>query len=246
MAFALDPIEQIDGPVLGLSALRGTPGWSAAITRLRSAWEADGARAHERAVEIRSAFSGRRGLMVLDVVLSRQRQYTARVTPLLNGWIDSVHEQDGELTMGWLADHPTSCVGLPLRVGEADTIVGLAAALLRYGAEHQLGEDDACTSWAASARGLELAPKLDPYVGAVKGIGPALLAYTRMLCGADTIKPDVRVLKGLKRFGLQIAVSDAAAGFVAAVCVAYELGIPVIELDQLLWYSTEATGQPPT
>lgn len=219
--------------------LRATPGWDDAINALRVVWESDGEHARTRAAEIRSNFAGRRGLMVLDVVLSRQRRYTARVTPRLNRWLEHVAEQRGVPTLRWVEGNPDSYVDLGLRDGEADTIGNVTAGLLRYADDHRLDEDQACVAWAHEVGGLEVAPDLDPYIGAVKGIGPALFAYLRILCGADTIKPDVRVLKQLRRVGVQVAPASAAAGFLAASAVAHELGIPVIELDQLLWYATE-------
>lgn len=86
---------------------------------------------------------------------------------------------------------------------------------------------------------MDIAPKLDPYVGSVSGIGPALFAYMRILCGADTIKPDVRVIREIRALGVAIPLGDAIAGFVVAGCLAYELEISLIELDQLLWYAQE-------
>lgn len=225
-----------NGNVLGLDALRGTPGWITACDTLRATWAERGAQATERARAIRGNFAGRRGQMVLDVILSNQRRYQARVVPLLNRWLERVREAGGEPTLAWLRDNPASYDGLGLRRHESGTIAGVTAGLLRYGDSHGLaGEDEACVDWARGAAGLELAPKVDPYVGSVRGIGPALLAYCRILCGADTIKPDVRVLKQLRAMGVSIPAADAAAGFVVAGAVAHELGISLVELDQLLW-----------
>ncbi len=188
-----------DVAVLGLAALRRTPGWAEAMSKLRVQWQQHSVAARERARRKRSEFEGRRGTMVVDVVLSRQRRYDTHVQPCIRRWEQDVAERNGVPTLRWLVDHADliTAPALPLRRGEAATILGVAHALLRYGADLDLDpadEDQACRSWAAAVAGLEFAPALDPYVGAVSGIGAALFAYTRMLCGADTVKPDVRVL----------------------------------------------------
>jgi hypothetical protein len=241
--------RQARGDVLGLAALRRTSGWAGAMRSLRAQWQQHGAAARERAARKRSEFRGRRGTMVVDVVLSRQRRYDTHVRPCLDRWDRTVAGQDGVPTLRWLVANPDLIAAptLPLRKGEAGTILGVASALLRYGADLGINpgnEDRACESWATAAAGLEFAPKLDPYVGAVSGIGAALFAYTRMLCGADTVKPDVRVLAALRRHGVDLP-GDNAAGFIAVTCAAHELGIPVIELDQILWLDApDRSGSP--
>jgi hypothetical protein len=225
-------------PAIGLKALQATPGWSSAIDSLRRAWETGGEHARVRAQEIRSNFRGQRGLMVLDVVLSRQRRYDSRVAPMLARWTAKVTGLGAQPTLAFVAEHPDSYVEFAARTGEADTTAAVARSLLRYGSDHGLTEDNAiCEAWASSTVGLEVAPRLDPYVGSIRGIGPALFAYARLLCGADTIKPDVRVLRQLRAHGIEVEAKDAVAAFLAAQAVAHELGIDVVELDQLLWYA---------
>jgi hypothetical protein len=189
--------------------------------------------------------------MVVDVVLFRQRRYDTHVQPCIRRWEQGVAGRDGVPTLRWLVEHAdlVTAPALPLRRGEAATILGVAHALLRYGADLDLDpadEDQACRSWAAAVAGLEFAPALDPYVGAVSGIGAALFAYTRMLCGADTVKPDVRVLAALRRHGVDLPGDNAAAGFIAVACAAHELRIPVIELDQILWLDVPPPGGAPS
>ena len=62
-----------------------------------------------------------------------------------------------------------------------------------------LSEDEGCLRWAHGVAGLEHAPGLDPVVGSVNGIGPALFAYLRMRSGADALKPDLRVARALRK-----------------------------------------------
>lgn len=86
----------------------------------------------------------------------------------------------------------------------------LASGLLRFGADMGSGNDDeAVEGWARTVAPLEVAPALDPYVGAVKGIGIALFCYMRMRAGADSLKPDVR--QTLKRLGFEIFSSLLSA-----------------------------------
>jgi hypothetical protein len=68
----------------------------------------------------------------------------------------------------------------------------VAGGLARYGDAHGLSEENAATAWGRATAGLDLVPHLDPYLGRMDGIGVALFTYMRMLCGADTLKPDVR------------------------------------------------------
>jgi hypothetical protein len=241
--------HEAQADVLGLAALRRTPGWDGAMRSLRAQWQQHGAAARERAARKRREFRSRRGTMVVDVVLSRQRRYDTHVRPCLDRWDQTVAGQEGVPTLRWLVDNPdlVAAPTLPLRKGEAATILGVASALLRYGTDLGIDPDDedrACESWANAVAGLEFAPKLDPYVGAVAGIGAALFAYTRKLCGADTVKPDVRVLAALRRHGVDLP-GDNAAGFIAVTSAAHELGIPVIELDQILWLDApDRSGSP--
>jgi hypothetical protein len=202
-------------------------------------WSLHGDHASQRTKEIAVYHTGRRGLMVVDVVMSNQRRYDKIVAPMLKRWSEEVRRSGGEPSLKWLAHHPLSSPTYPLRSTESETITGVALGLLRFGKEHGLDEDGACIAWANSAQGLDIAPKLDPYVGVVKGIGPALFAYARILCGADTIKPDVRVIKELRALGVALPLGDAIAGFVVANCLSYELGITLVDLDQLLWYAQD-------
>jgi hypothetical protein len=233
------PEEEREPEPVGLTPLRATAGWPEAVAKLREMWAIHGDHAKQRAAEIADYHAGRRGLMVVDVVLSNQRRYDRIVTPLLNRWREEVRQAGGDQSLKWLVDHPLSSPTYPLRRTESATIANVALGLLRFGSDYGLDEDEACTTWAMSVHGLELAPKLDPYVGAVSGIGPALFAYTRILCGADTIKPDVRVIRELQSLGVALPSGDPIAGFVVAACMAYELRISLVELDQLLWYAQD-------
>jgi len=82
---------------------------------------------------------------------------------------------------------------------------------------------------------LEHAHGLDPVVGSVRGIGPALFAYMRMRCGADALKPDLRVRNALRSVGLAVPSGEHEI-LVLARALAQEIGISALQLDQLLWW----------
>lgn len=75
---------------------------------------------------------------------------------------------------------------------------------------------------------------LDPIVGSVKGVGPALFAYMQMRSGGDAVKPDLRVTRGLRRLGF-IVPGGMHATLVVARAAAAEIGTTLLVLDQLLW-----------
>jgi hypothetical protein len=82
------------------------------------------------------------------------------------------------------------------------------------------------------------ATQLDPYVGAVGGIGHALFAYLRMRCGADALKPDLRVHRALVDLGFLLP-RDEPALLVVNGAVAAKLRTSRLVSDQLLWGWTE-------
>jgi hypothetical protein len=69
--------------------------------------------------------------MLPDVVLSRQRRYDTHIQPCLHPplrWQRAVAERGGLPTLHWLVDHAdlVATPALPLRRGEAATILGVA------------------------------------------------------------------------------------------------------------------------
>lgn len=112
-------------------------------------------------------------------------------------------------------------------------MAAVAGNLVQLASQDGSGEDSVCEAWAFNVAPLELTPELDPIVGRVTGIGPALFAYMRLRCGADTIKPDLRVQRALRATGLRVPTSHAA--IVLSHALAADLGIRTCELDKLLW-----------
>jgi hypothetical protein len=133
-----------------------------------------------------------------------------------------------------LADSEVDPKDFGLQKTEPRTLQTVAINLLSFCEAEGLSEDDGCRAWADGVQGLEHAPKLDPVVGGVSGIGPALFSYMRMRCGADALKPDLRVAEVLRMLGFDSA-GDQHSILVIARAAATELGVSLLVLDQLLW-----------
>ncbi len=192
-----------------------------------------GVSAREAALSYATVYAGRRAPMVFDVVASRQRNYEKRVRPL----VERFSATPRAATLAALAaDGPGDDWGV--RAGENDTMRLVAAGLLRFGADHNCAGDDATVqSWADQTLPIVDAHGLDPYVGSISGIGPALFAYLRMRSGGDGIKPDIRVRRGLTSAGFNVPRADLAM-LRLAEAVAAEADIPQLVLDQLLWLNS--------
>jgi hypothetical protein len=214
-----------------LLLLRKRPGWDDALGSLQGLYQSHGDGANTRAAEYASLYREHRAAMVFDAVASRQRRYVPRVLPL----VAAFQQTPAAASLSSLAKLGPSNVSLV--TGEGETMRDVAAGLLRFGADSGHGTDDAAVeAWATSVAPLEFAPALDPYVGAVKGIGIALFCYLRMRAGADALKPDVRVRKALGRLGFDIPDGEAAL-LVTASALAEELAVSRLVLDQLLWWA---------
>lgn len=216
-----------------LLLLRRRPGWSEAVAQLKALASTHGDAARAAAATYGAVYVGRRGAMVVDVVASRQRKYEARVVPLVARWSAAV----GEPTLAALAAQELRARDFGLQESEPVTMQSVAANILEFAHERGYSEDDACRAWADGVEGLEHAHKLDPVVGGVPGIGPALFAYMRMRCGANTLKPDVRVATGLRELGFTTS-SDGHSILVVARAAAAEVDMDLLSLDQLLWGRT--------
>jgi hypothetical protein len=179
-----------------------------------------------KAEEIKSVYRGQRGLMVVDVVSSRRRNYEHRVKAMLNVYRESTED----LSLAYLATHEPPNLGL--MHGEAETMQEVAKALLQYGAELKLAsEDEIAETWANNSADPEVASIVD----SVRGIGPALLQYLRLLSGVDTIKPDVWVRAELEKVGVPVRLFSDEGIVEVATQLSEALEIPLSVLDQLLW-----------
>lgn len=210
--------------------MRKRSGWPEAVERLRALAVSRGNGPHRAAEEYADVYRGRRGAMVFDVVISRQRKYQSVVLPRVEKWVGSV----GEPSLASLAHSEVNPKEFGLQRTEPLTLQTVATNLLSFCQAEGLSEEDGCRAWADGVQGLEHAPKLDPVVGGVPGIGPALFAYMRMRCGADALKPDLRVADALRKLGFDSA-GDQHSILVVARAAATELGVSLLVLDQLLW-----------
>jgi len=181
--------------------------------------------------QVEATYSGRRGAMVVDVVTSRQRQYRARVLKIVRGWSASVATP----TLQALAENPLDKKLFGLREGESESMSNIAKGLLRFGFDFEIeGEDLICQNWSRAVEDFRFAPKLDPYVGHLNGMGIALFAYLRKLSGAEAIKPDVRVRKRLQSIGFEVP-DGAHALMMLCEILADELKISRSTFDTYLW-----------
>lgn len=179
-------------------------------------------------------YSGKRGAMVVDVLASRQRKYTSRVVKIVDDWTSRVPSS----SLLDLVDNPLDQALFGLRKGEADSMTKVAKGLLRFGEDYEIDQDDQiCNNWATAVDDFRFAPKLDPYVGHVDGMGIALFAYLRKLSGVDAIKPDVRVRKRLISFGFDVPDGTQALMMLSEI-LADELNISKSKFDDYLWRNT--------
>jgi hypothetical protein len=217
-----------------LDVLRDRPEWPTAMDRLRQLYAQGGAAAQERAAQYGQTYASQRGAMVVDVVASRQRNYLSKVHRIVNRW----RKEAKEPTLAWLAANPPDRARFGLMAREPETMRQVAENLVAFARSRGLDEEEGCYRWAVEVDGLEHAHRLDPVVGSVSGIGPALFALMRMHCGGNAIKPDSRVRRELRHLGFEVPAGENAI-LVVAKAAAADLGVDVLVLDQLLWWAEE-------
>lgn len=173
---------------------------------------------------IKGLYRGQRGLMVVDVVASRQRRYESGVEGRI---LPAYRAEAQSLGLEWLSKNSPNF--LKLRSNEADTMSELAQFLTGF----SQGDDDEKTisEFVKSSDRAAIRAKAI----SIKGIGPVLYEYLRLLCGADTIKIDSRVRGSLRQLGFpQHYFSDQG---LLELCkgLSSSLGCSLVELDQALW-----------
>ena len=216
-----------------LNLLRERHDWGTARTHLSALAKARRTSVDAKVVGYGSVYAADLGAMVVDVVFSRQRDYVNDVLPAVQTWM-AAHPRMTLAQLGAAGPGPIPRLQLHKRADEATTIQEVAAGLSDYCVTRGLTEQTGVRQWADEAEALRYTWRLEPHVGAVRGIGIALFAYLRMRAGADAIKPDVRVRKELIAAGLQLPNDDAAVLLVAEA-MAEELGVRRLWFDQLLW-----------
>jgi len=214
--------------------LRYEPSWHEAVGKLQALHAAHGAQARARLAEVQQRYVSRRPAMIVDAVMSVQQDYEKAVLPL----VASFDQTPAAASLEALAEldgiDETLFNNSPKRTA---AIVGVARGLIRYRQERGLNDEDAARAWAQVTDGLEFAHEADPYVGGVKGIGFALMGYLRLLCGADTIKIDSRVVGRLQELGFDLGnPPQPERGLMISALAAQQVGMGLGELDQLLWW----------
>jgi hypothetical protein len=230
---------------LAMDDLSARTQWQHAMTRLRALLDQHGAEAHQRVADYGERYRGRRAEMVFDVVASRRRDSDMGMpeafarTPAASSLRALAEQGPGAHSLRHQLPEGdrrrSGHQGDGLRSGEGETMQAVASGLVRFAAERDLGDDDATRAWANTAARFERAPQLEPYVGSVKGIGPASFASLRMRSGADAIRPDFRVRASLNRLGFEVPSNEDGILIVAHAAAA-DLGISRLVLDQLLWW----------
>lgn len=179
-----------------------------------------------RANQLINNYRDKRGLMIVDCVASRQRRYDSYVVPVL---LPQYISAAVDLSIHALSNKAPSW--LPLREGEAKTMEQVAQALIKYGKDHSIkDENQICLQWANDSG--EYVKLLE-----IKGIGPALLQYLRMLSGANTLKVDVRITEELEKLNLPVSWFTADGLLELCTDLAKDAGCSLVELDQVLWHT---------
>lgn len=190
-----------------------------------------------KAQQFGDVYRDRRGAMVVDVVASRQRNYLKVVVPR----IVNVFEAAQAPTLLSLAQNPPEY--LKLRTGEVQTMVNVAIELLVFGERANLkDENEICYNWAMLSSSFESEePNIENLaIAEISGIGPALLEYLRMRSGGNSLKVDVRVKNSLKAIGVPVDYLSDRGVYAVCQTISTELGISMLELDQILWrFTTE-------
>jgi hypothetical protein len=199
------------------------PGWALAVNQISEMLQQN-PEVIEKASNLAMIYANRRGTMVVDVVASRQRNYEKRVAINLIPFYESTANDSSLQTLA--AHAPT---WMPLRNGEADTMSQVAEQLLKYGLSHTItDENEICEKWSSDTDAVK-------ELLLIKGIGPALLQYLRMLSGANTIKIDLRVIRGLGLIGLPVEWFTADGLLELCRAISEEVGCTLLELDQVLF-----------
>lgn len=205
------------------------PNWDRAVSGVKKSIK-DNPDLIGKAKSLGLMYKDERGLMIVDCVASRQRRYESYVVPKI---LPAYKNKAKDLSLIALASKAPKW--LPLRTGEAETMQKVAKLLVAYGKKYEIeDENEICRKWADDVFAHEKMLE-------IKGIGPALLQYLRMLSGANSLKVDVRIMEELEKLGLPILWFSADGILKLCENLAKEAGCSLIELDQLLWHSNQAS-----
>jgi hypothetical protein len=198
------------------------PAWDSAVEAVSI--RVASAEIRDRVKNIQNLYIGARGPMVVDVVASRRRRYETHV----EGRIIPVYKENArDLSLQALADHgPT---GVTLWAGESRTMVELAQFILGF-AENQ-DDEQTIANFATQSVDAEIRAKA---IG-IRGIGPVLYEYLRLLSGVDTLKADSRVREALGNLGIPEENFSDEGILKICISLASDCGATILEVDQALW-----------
>lgn len=171
---------------------------------------------------------------VIDCVLSLNRRYSTVVWPRVEAFTHAHPDVTSCAALRALIDSfdsPHEFMIRALNMRDARRAATLAGVVDYAGAEQEqfegATEDDRLRAWARWAR------PGDYLAVGVRGFGLAGFQYLRMLFGADTVKPDVHVLRYVTR-AVNRKVSDIEALYLVERA-AKAAGISVARLDGEIW-----------
>ena len=203
------------------------PNWSNIVSSVKQL-QIDNPDFKANSESLANKYQDNRGLMIVDCVASKRRKYNEYVVPiLLPKYI--LKAEDSSIK----ALAKTAPTWMPIMKNEPVIMQEVARKLLEYGSEKGIrDENELCKHWANNA----LAHKaiLD-----IKGIGPALLQYLRMLSGANSIKIDVQVTNQLSNLGVPVEWFTPDGLLKVCENLAKEAECSLTELDQLLWHNSQ-------
>lgn len=123
--------------------------WPQAVERLRNLAGSRGDGPHRAAEAYGEVYRGRRGAMVFDVVVSRQRKYHSVVLPRVEKWAAA-----GDRSLARLAQREMQAEQFGLQRTEPVPLQTVAANLLGFCRDQGLSEDEGCRAWADGVQDL--------------------------------------------------------------------------------------------
>jgi len=168
-------------------------------------------------------------LALVDTVLSINRKYDSFVKPRIelikNTRIDSFDSLRQELEKGdeyfislWNYNHPQ----------RIELLRNLLAYFIDYKNNNNIKTDLATLrTWGKES-------SVEKYANwNIKGIAFTTYQYLRMLCGADTVKPDIHILRTIEKgIGRKLSTKDSVK---IIEYISKEMGIKARDLDHAIW-----------
>lgn len=216
-----DESKQNTGDTL-LQMMRALPSWEAAISS--TSQKIATPEMKQKVREIQHLYVGARGPMVVDVVASRRRRYETHVAGrIIPDYIANAEDQSLKALAGF------GPRGVTLWSGEALTMVKVAEFLMTFSVDSD--DEKTIANFAENSAHEETKFRAMQ----IRGIGPVLYEYLRLLSGVDTLKADSRVRESLGSLGIPAASFSDEGILEICRALAKECGCSLVELDQALW-----------